>query len=227
MSTAVDDETILEVLRSNSAPQMTTTEVANHLPVTRGTTRTRLQRLVDDDLINRETEGNNVVWWLPERGEEREAWEPDAEEEASEPEETDAEEEPEVEEGEEAEEEPEEEEEAEEEESEAEETEGEAAEDAETEDGESEDGDETEIAVTATEQSKSESEGGTEVEVEAVESEPDVETPDEATETRTAAEREEAAELSDDDEGLRVLAGVAVGLVAVILLRRLLGDDEE
>ena len=214
MSTAVDDETILEVLRSNSAPQMTTTEVANHLPVTRGTTRTRLQRLVDDDLINRETEGNNVVWWLPERGEEREAWEPDAEEE------------PEVEEEEAEEEEEPEEEEAEEEESEAEETEDEAAEDAETEDAESE-GDETEIAVTATEQSKAESEDGTEVEDEAVESEPDVETPDEATETRTAAEREKAAELSDDEEGLRVLAGVAVGLVAVILLRRLLGDDEE
>ena len=75
MSTSVDDETILEVLRSNDAPRMTTTEVAGHLPVTRGTTRSRLQALVDDDLLERKTEGNNVVWWLPERTDELDAWE--------------------------------------------------------------------------------------------------------------------------------------------------------
>ncbi|PSQ51887.1 hypothetical protein BRD20_08675 [Halobacteriales archaeon SW_8_65_20] len=177
MSTAVDDETILELLRSNSAPQMTTTEVAGHLPVTRGTTRTRLQRLADDGLLDRETDGNDVVWWLPEREAERETWEPDGDEESREA------------------------------------------------DGTEPESDETEIAVTATEQAE-ESAGETEVEVEAVETEPSAETPDEETETRTATEREPAATLSDDDEGLRVLAGVAVGLVALILLRRLLGDGE-
>lgn len=75
MSTSVDDETIIEVLRSNDAPRMTTTEVAEELPITRGTTRTRLQRLVDDERLDRKTEGNSVVWWLSDRAEELEDWE--------------------------------------------------------------------------------------------------------------------------------------------------------
>lgn len=73
MSTSVDDETILEVLRSNDAPRMTSTEVAGQLPVTQGTTRTRLQALADEGLLRRTTEGNDVVWWLPEREDEFEA----------------------------------------------------------------------------------------------------------------------------------------------------------
>lgn len=101
MSTGVDDTTILEVLRANDDPRLTTTEVADQLPITRGRTRTRLQQLVDDDKLKRTKEGNTVVWWLPERedelGEEDEAEEEAAEAEAEPAEETEeepAEEEP-------------------------------------------------------------------------------------------------------------------------------------
>ena len=169
----VDDETILEVLRSNDAPRMTTTEVAGQLPVTRGTTRTRLQGLVDEGLLERTTDGNEVVWWLPER----EA-EPTGEAETAEAE-------------------------------------------VETTDG-AESTAETEVEVTATEQPTAEPESGpTAVEVEAVDDDP-------AVETRSAAERDDEAdlpELSGDEEGLRALALVAVALVAVLLLRKLLGGD--
>ena len=197
----VDDETILEVLRSNDAPRMTTTEVAGHLPVTRGTTRTRLQGLVDEGLLERTTEGNDVVWWLPEReaelGVEEESTESEAETEA-----------------------------------ETAETEVKTAE-AETTDAEAADARpaaETEVEVTATEESTAETESGpTAVEVEAVgDDEPAVETPDPATETRSTAERDDEGdlpELSDDEEGLRALATVAVVLVAVLLFRKLLGGD--
>ncbi|MFB6118180.1 winged helix-turn-helix transcriptional regulator [Halosegnis sp.] len=209
MSATVDDETILEVLRSNEQPRMTTTEVAGHLPVTRGTTRTRLQRLVDDGLLERTTEGNEVVWWLPERADEQAAEaeaEPDAEDEDTAEADT----------------------------AEAEESDEPAGGEEETDPDETED-ESAEVEVTATDQSKAETDDGpTEVEVEAVEAntEPDVETPDAATETRTAADRGDEEEeevdlpeLSDDEEGLRALAAVAVGVVALLVLRRLLGGD--
>lgn len=70
---SVDDETILEVLRNADDPRLTTTEVAGKLPVTRGTTRTRLQALADEGLLTRTRKGRNVVWWLPERADEFEA----------------------------------------------------------------------------------------------------------------------------------------------------------
>jgi hypothetical protein len=200
MSTAVDDETILEVLRSNDAPRMTTTEVAGQLPITRGTTRTRLQRLVDDDLLHRKREGNNVVWWLPEREDELEAWEAEqAAAEAAESEESaadDGEEPSPTEEG----------------------AEADEAADAE---------EDTSVEVEATEQANAE-DAETEVEVEAVDEDDEtvtVETPDESTETRTAAER---PELSDDEEGLRAVALAAAVLVVLLLLRKLLaGGGEE
>lgn len=101
MSTGVDDETILEVLRSSDDARQTTTEIADQLPITRGRTRTRLQEFVEDDKLERTKEGNTVVWWLPERedeiGEEDEAEEEAAEAEAEPAEETEeetAEEEP-------------------------------------------------------------------------------------------------------------------------------------
>lgn len=64
---SVDDETILDVLRNSDDPRLTTTEVAERLPITRGTTRTRLQALADEGRLTREREGRDVVWWLPER----------------------------------------------------------------------------------------------------------------------------------------------------------------
>lgn len=64
MSTQVDDETILDVLRSSDESRLTTTEVAEELPVTRRTTRARLQQLADDGRLAREKSGNHVVWWL-------------------------------------------------------------------------------------------------------------------------------------------------------------------
>jgi hypothetical protein len=73
MSTTVDDETILDVLRDSDEPGLTTTEVAAELPIARGTTRTRLQRLADADRLERERVGRSVVWWLTERAEEYEA----------------------------------------------------------------------------------------------------------------------------------------------------------
>lgn len=199
MSTTVDDETILEVLRSNDAPRMTTTEVAGQLPVTRGTTRSRLQDLVDDDLLEREREGNNVVWWLPERADELEAWEPETETdetEAADAEEPDAAE------------------------AETDVTEPEPADSDGTED--------TSVEVEATEQAESEAEDGdTDVEVEAVDDgidEVEVTTPDEATEGQSPADRR-SAELSEDEEGLRALALLAAAIVVFILFRKLLSGD--
>lgn len=86
MSTGVDDETILQVLRESDDPALTTSEVAELLPITRGTTRTRLQALVDEGLVERERSGRSVVWWLAERDEERtgeRADEPEANEPAT------------------------------------------------------------------------------------------------------------------------------------------------
>ncbi|WP_435196825.1 hypothetical protein [Natronomonas sp. EA1] len=157
-SRKVDDETILDVLRASETPALTTTEVAGKLPITRGSTRSRLQALVDDDHLERDREGRNVIWWVPERREEVEEWR------AGEPE------------------------------------------------------------IEPTAQAKAETEDGPiEVDVEAEaaaadESEPEVETPDEETETRTGVER---PELSDDDEGLRALALVAVAAVGYLLFRKL------
>lgn len=199
MSTTVDDETILEVLRSNDTPRMTTTEVAGKLPVTRSTTRTRLQRLVDDDLLERKTEGNNVVWWLPERADELDAWNADEEAEEAETEEIE----------------------------ETEETEETTDEDAVDTANEAEpEHDDTTVEVEAVD-------GGESDEV-------TVTTPDEGTETRTAADRSEdagkpaasspttrpTAELSEDDEGLRALALLAAAVVVLLLVRRLLGGSE-
>lgn len=201
MSTSVDDETILDVLRSNDAPRMTTTEVAEHLPVTRGTTRTRLQRLADDDLLERTTEGNNVVWWLPEREDELDAWE---EAQAAEAESNDADEEAD-------------EEAIDEEAGEADEEEGsdDDAIEVEAVDAEPDEIDESDEADTGEADAESD-EDATTVEVEAV-------SDDDGEPTTTTDD--ELPELSDDDEGLRAVAAVAVGIVAVIVLRRLLGGD--
>lgn len=68
-SAGVEDEEILDVLRSADESRLTTTDVAEALPITRGRTRTRLQRLTDDGPVDRETVGNEVVWWLAEADE--------------------------------------------------------------------------------------------------------------------------------------------------------------
>lgn len=254
MATSVDDETILEVLRSNDAPRMTTTEISSALPVTRGTTRTRLQRLADDDLLERKRESNHVVWWLPERADELDAAatpdnaaeaDPDGDApagddnaaEAEEPTGGDAEGESgigaEVDDPDEA------------------AATGDpagGADDASREDDEApdEDAEDHAIEVEPTEQREPDA---TAVEVDAAGSDdPDAALPEEAapaadrtpdaeTETRTAAtaadDRDRTAptptgrepELSDDDEGLRALALVAGGLAALLLLRKLLGGD--
>jgi len=216
MSTSVDDETILDVLRSNDAPRMTTTEVAGHLPVTRGTTRTRLQRLADDGLLERTTEGNNVVWWLLEREGELDAWE--AEQTGEEPEETEAESDAGDEESDTADE---------------KETTDEEADEPETDETESDD-DAIEVEAvddnldaadeaaddepdTVDAPNESADEDATTVEVEAVSGN--------GSDDGTVVTHEESPELSDDDEGLRAVAAVAVGLVAILVLRRFLGDD--
>lgn len=72
-SSGVEDETILELLRSADSPRLTTTEVAESLPITRSRTHTRLQQLSDDDLVERDRAGNHVVWWVPERDDELDA----------------------------------------------------------------------------------------------------------------------------------------------------------
>jgi exosome complex component RRP41 len=100
MSTSVDDEEILEVLRTSDDPELTTTEVAERLPITRGTTRSRLQSLVDEGHLERRSEGNDVVWWLPERAGEAAAAADEAEEAEAEVEEGDEEAEEEAEEAE-------------------------------------------------------------------------------------------------------------------------------
>lgn len=67
---SVDDETIMEVLTDSDAPRLTTTEVADELPLARGTVRSRLQSLADEGRLDREREGRDVVWFLPERADE-------------------------------------------------------------------------------------------------------------------------------------------------------------
>lgn len=204
MSTSVDDETILDVLRSNDAPRMTTTEVAGHLPVTRGTTRTRLQRLADDGLLERTTEGNTVVWWLPERADELDAWE--TEQAAEEADETDEEsgtadgEEPDDDGSNETE-------------ADGEGTDGDAIE-VEAVDDEMDAADGTDAVDTSDEESHGDA---TTVEVEGVSGD--------ESDDAAAVTDEELPELSNDDEGLRAVAAVAVALAAFLVLRRLLGGD--
>lgn len=241
MSTSVDDETILDVLRDNDAPRMTTTEVAEELPVTRGTTRSRLQRLVDDDRLERTREGNNVVWWLPDRAGELETAAAQSEDEdagdgddaadgestAEEDGDEDADESSTTDETEEAEDEGADDEEA--------EDDDDATADEETEDATADEGDDdatadiddgvAEIEVTPT--GEPDDDGPTTVEVEAV---GDDESPD-APFGETVADDDDAEpelpELSDDEEGLRALAVVAAGLVLLLLVRRLFSGDDE
>lgn len=171
MPSSVDDETILEVLRTSESPALTTTAIAEQLPITRGSTRSRLQALADDDRVERDREGRNVIWWVPERREAVEAW---REAESGVEAEAEAEPEPEAE---------------------------------------------------ATEQATAETEDGPiEVDVEAEAAAADeaaaaaVETPEAATEMRTAAER---ADRSRAHGGLRALALVAIAAVGYLLFRKL------
>lgn len=240
MATSVDDETILEVLRSSDEPRLTTTQVATELPVTRSTTRTRLQRLADDDRVERTRETNHVVWWLPERADEFDTAGTSTDEEtvddAAEVEEgaatpggDNAAEAPPPE----------------------DETEGEvdiaAQVDEPDEYSGSDDGSDADerIEVEATERREPDA---TTVEVDPAGDDHDAALPEEAdgaadeppraeTETRTAAtageDRDRRAptptgrrpDLSDDDEGLRALALLAGTLAALLLLRKLLGGD--
>jgi hypothetical protein len=201
MSTSVDDETILDVLRENDDPRMTTTEVAEELPVTRGTTRSRLQRLVDDDRIERAREGNSVVWWLPDRAGEVESASADADgtgtDDGGDAERDEA----------------------------AEAESGGAPDDA-GEDGAADDG-AAEIEVTATSDTDPADDGPTTVEVEAVGDDSASEPPYGETVTDADEQEPDLPDLSDDEEGLRALAVLAVGLVLVLLVRRLLSGGDE
>lgn len=94
MSTGVDDDEILDVLRGSDEPELTTTAIADELPISRGRTRTRLQSLVDDGHVERRRVGNNIVWWLPERDDERASTDDDAESGTGAEDESDADEEP-------------------------------------------------------------------------------------------------------------------------------------
>lgn len=67
---SVDDETIMDVLTESDAPRLTTTDVAEQLPLARGTVRSRLQALADEGRLDREREGRDVVWFLPDRADE-------------------------------------------------------------------------------------------------------------------------------------------------------------
>jgi cobalamin biosynthesis protein CobT len=64
-STRIDDEEIIAVVRESESVEHSTTAVAEELPIGRGQTRRRLQRLADEDRVRRRRDGNNVVWWLP------------------------------------------------------------------------------------------------------------------------------------------------------------------
>jgi hypothetical protein len=236
MSTSVDDETILEVLRSNDAPRMTTTEVAGHLPVTRGTTRTRLQALVDDDLLERKTEGNNVVWWLPERADELDAWEAeeaagaaDESTEATPEEQTEAtpEEQTEATPEEQTEATPEEQTDAAGDDGSDEAPEDGAVDEAPDPDVEANEPLDTAGEAETTEETASESDADTDataVEVEAVDPDGDDSAVAETTETRTASDR---PDLSRDEEGIQALALLAAVLTLFLLLRKLRGGAAE
>lgn len=63
----VTTEDILEVFRRSDDPVLSTTEVADELPIKRRATLTHLQRLAEKDVLERKrTGGKNTVWWLPE-----------------------------------------------------------------------------------------------------------------------------------------------------------------
>lgn len=68
---SVDDDTLVEVLAESEESRLTTTEIADELPLARGTVRSRLQALADEGRLDREREGRDVVWFLPDRGDER------------------------------------------------------------------------------------------------------------------------------------------------------------
>ena len=59
------DKDILGVFRSASDPVLSTSEVADELPIKRRGTLDRLQSLKDDgDLDSKRIGGRNTVWWL-------------------------------------------------------------------------------------------------------------------------------------------------------------------
>lgn len=61
----VTDEEILAVFQRTDDPVLSTADVADELPIKRRATLTRLQDLVENDILDRkQTGGRNTVWWL-------------------------------------------------------------------------------------------------------------------------------------------------------------------
>jgi predicted ArsR family transcriptional regulator len=64
----VSDDRFLAVLRDAESPVLTTSEVAERLPVGRRTVLRRLKRLHNDGRIERKPVGGRAqVWWVSER----------------------------------------------------------------------------------------------------------------------------------------------------------------
>lgn len=65
----VEDSDILEVFKDTPDPVLSTSEVAEQLPIKRRGTLNRLQSLEDRDVLGGKTiGGRNTVWWLPDAG---------------------------------------------------------------------------------------------------------------------------------------------------------------
>lgn len=63
----VTDEQIVEVFRASDDPVLSTSEVADELPIGRRGTLKRLQSLVEDGTLeSKPIGGRNTVWWLSE-----------------------------------------------------------------------------------------------------------------------------------------------------------------
>ena len=64
----VTDDEILQLFRDTSDPVLSTSEVAERLPIKRRATHKRLTSLREDErLAGKQIGGRNTVWWVPER----------------------------------------------------------------------------------------------------------------------------------------------------------------
>lgn len=53
-----------QLLANDEKPILTTTEIADEIPIGKRATRDRLNKLADDGTIGRLSVGNSTVWWL-------------------------------------------------------------------------------------------------------------------------------------------------------------------
>ena len=66
--TKISDEDVLVAIEAHRAPAVGTTDIAETLPVTRQAVYNRLESLNQDGLVEKDTVGRDVVWYITPAG---------------------------------------------------------------------------------------------------------------------------------------------------------------